>query len=331
MANTTVVIIPTYNEVENLSRIVEGVLTAAKDAGRGLDILVVDDNSPDGTGQLADELATQHDEVHVVHRAGKEGLLAAYREGFRWALERDYEVVVQMDADGSHAPADLPKLLAEIDRGADLVIGSRYVPGGVVKDWPESRHQLSKWGNRYIGLALGDHVNDMTAGFRAFRREVLETVDLNALSPKGYIFQVDLAHRAIAEGFDVREVPITFVDRTAGESKLDAGFAGESFVEVTKWAVAEKSELIGEAAKEGLKLAQYEANHAGLWKLNRTIGTVPEKVVEALSEGSRLVAYELKRSPLHGLTRRAARVADAAVDMARAGISLGSYELTKRG
>lgn len=319
MANTTVVIIPTYNEVENLPLIVDRVLSSGAEA----DVLVVDDNSPDGTGAKADELAAAHPEVHVLHRAGKEGLLAAYRDGFRWALERDYEVICQMDADGSHAPEELGLLLAEIDKGADLVIGSRYVEGGEVKNWPRNRYLLSKLGNRYIALALGGDVADMTAGFRAFRRTVLETIDLDALSAKGYIFQVDMAHQAAEAGFDVREVPITFVDRTLGESKLDSGFAKDSLVEVTKWGWAKKSAFAREAAKEAGALLRYEIDHAGLWKLRRSAGEAPETAVNLAAEGAKLASYELKHAGVGELPRRAARAADQLVEFVREGVRVG--------
>ena len=252
MANSTLVIIPTYNEIENLPLIVGRVF----DANDDVDILIVDDNSPDGTGQKADELAEANDRLHVLHRAGKEGLLAAYRDGFNWGLERDYEVICQMDADGSHAPEELHRLLEEIESGADVVIGSRYVDGGEVKNWPKQRYLLSKLGNAYVSLALGGDVRDMTAGYRAFRREVLETIDLQELSNKGYIFQVDMAHKAELAGFDVREVPITFEDRTLGESKLDASFATTSLWEVTKWGATEKLGTAREMAKEGFRNAQ---------------------------------------------------------------------------
>ncbi|WP_291313554.1 polyprenol monophosphomannose synthase [Corynebacterium sp. UBA2622] len=323
MANTTLVIIPTYNEVDNLPLIVDRVLTAQS----GVDLLVVDDNSPDGTGAKADELAAAHPEVNVVHRAGKEGLLAAYREGFQWGLGRGYEVICQMDADGSHAPEELGRLLDGIAQGADLVIGSRYVKGGEVKNWPRNRYLLSKLGNRYIALALGEDVADMTAGYRAFRREVLETIDLGSLSRKGYIFQVDLARKAVEQGFDVREVPITFEDRTLGESKLDASFAGESLVEVTKWGVEKKSTFVREGAREAGKLLRYEVDHSGLWKLRRRAGEVPELVINMIAEGGKLAGYELRHAGAGDLPRKAARAADAAVELVREGVRLGEHEV----
>ena len=296
---TTLVIIPTYNEVENLPLIVGRVLDATPE----VDVLVVDDNSPDGTGEKADELANAHPEVHVLHRRGKEGLLAAYRAGFRWGLEREYEVICQMDADGSHAPEELELLLDEIAAGADLVIGSRYVEGGEVKNWPQRRLLLSKFGNRYIALALGEDVLDMTAGYRAMRREVLEGIDLDALSSKGYIFQAELAYRAINAGFDVREVPVTFEDRKLGKSKLDASFAVASLTEVTKWGVADKASKIAEMAKQMSGLARYEYDHSGLPKLGQRINEVPEAVVGMVSEFSKLAKHEMQNSRLFGNRR----------------------------
>lgn len=242
----TLVIIPTYNELENLPLIVGRVIKAQPQ----VDVLVVDDNSPDGTGDRADELAAEHPQVHVLHREGKGGLCGAYVAGFQWGLERDYTVLCEMDADGSHAPEQLHLLLAAIDDGADLVIGSRYIPGGKVKNWPKKRWILSKGGNLYISLALGAGLSDMTAGYRAYRREVLEAMDLDELSNAGYIFQVDLAWRAIEADFDVREVPITFTEREIGESKLDGSFVKDSLVEVTKWGLVHRGEQLKNAAEE---------------------------------------------------------------------------------
>ncbi|WJY68029.1 polyprenol monophosphomannose synthase [Corynebacterium auris] len=320
MANTTVVIIPTYNEVDNLPLIVDRVLSSTPE----VDVLVVDDNSPDGTGAKADELAGAHPEVHVLHRGNKEGLLAAYREGFEWALERDYEVICQMDADGSHAPEELELLLGEIEAGADVVIGSRYVEGGQVDNWPRERYMLSKWGNRYISLALGDDVEDMTAGYRAFRREVLESIDLSALSTKGYIFQVDMIRKALEAEFDVREVPITFVDRQLGQSKLDSSFASESLLEVTKWGAERQSAFLRELARETGKLLRHEVDQSGLWKTRRVVGDVTETGVNMVLEGAKLAGHELKRSGVSAIPRRAARAADTAVEFIREAVRVGT-------
>lgn len=250
----TLVIIPTYNELENVPLIVERIRTAQPD----VDVLIVDDNSPDGTGERAEEMAATDDHLHVLHREGKGGLCGAYVAGFRWGLERDYDVLCEMDADGSHAPEQLHTLLAVIDEGADVVIGSRYVPGGKVVNWPKKRYLLSKGGNIYISVALGAGLSDMTAGYRAYRRAVIEAMDLDELSNAGYIFQVDLAWRAVRDGFDVREVPITFTEREIGESKLDGSFVGSSLAEVTRWGIAHRGSQLSEIVKETRKLAEYE-------------------------------------------------------------------------
>lgn len=311
MANDTLVIIPTYNEVENLPLIVGRVL-AAQD---GVDVLVVDDNSPDGTGAKADELAAEHDEVNVLHRAGKEGLLAAYRDGFRWGLERDYQVFVQMDADGSHAPEELGRLLGAIDDGADLVIGSRYIDGGEVKNWPKNRYLLSKLGNEYIALALGGDVKDMTAGYRAFKRETLEALDFDALSGKGYIFQVEVAHKAEQLGFDVREVPVTFEDRKLGESKLDASFAAASLAEVTKWGVQDKATIVKNLSTETGRQIVHAAEQSKLSGLGKCIEGAPEQVVNAISEFVPVVKHEVEGLQLGSLRTRAARRTNDAINL----------------
>ncbi|MDO4908558.1 MAG: polyprenol monophosphomannose synthase [Corynebacterium sp.] len=238
MSKKALVIIPTYNELENLPLITGRVRKANPD----VHVLVVDDNSPDGTGEAADKLAAEDDHMHVLHRDGKGGLCGAYVAGFRWGLERDFDVLCEMDADGSHAPEQLHLLLEQIDKGADLVIGSRYIKGGKVVNWPKKRWILSKGGNIYISMALGAGLSDMTAGYRAYRRELIETLDLDELSNAGYIFQVDLAWRAISAGFDVREVPITFTEREIGYSKLDGSFVSASLKEVTKWGLAHRKE-----------------------------------------------------------------------------------------
>lgn len=311
MANDTLVIIPTYNEVENLPLIVGRVL-AAQD---GVDVLVVDDNSPDGTGAKADELAAEHDEVNVLHRAGKEGLLAAYRDGFRWGLERDYQVFVQMDADGSHAPEELGRLLGAIDDGADLVIGSRYIDGGEVKNWPKNRYLLSKLGNEYIALALGGDVKDMTAGYRAFKRETLEALDFDALSGKGYIFQVEVAHKAEQLGFDVREVPVTFEDRKLGESKLDASFAAASLAEVTKWGVQDKATIVKDLSTETGRQIVHAAEQSKLSGLGKRIEGAPEQVLNAISEFVPVVKHEVEGLQLGLLRTRAARRTNDAINL----------------
>jgi dolichol-phosphate mannosyltransferase len=228
------VIIPTYNELENLPLIVGRVHAARPE----VHVLVVDDGSPDGTGQLADELAlADPDRVHVMHRAGKEGLGAAYLAGFAWGLNRQYSVLVEMDADGSHAPEQLHRLLDAVDEGADLAIGSRYVQGGAVRNWPWRRLVLSKTANTYSRLLLGVDIHDITAGYRAYRREVLEKIDLTAVDSKGYCFQIDLTWRAINNGFKVVEVPITFTERELGVSKMSGSNIREAMVKVAQWGI----------------------------------------------------------------------------------------------
>jgi dolichol-phosphate mannosyltransferase len=226
------VVIPTYNERDNLEVVAGRLRTAVPDAH----LLVVDDNSPDGTGKLADELAEHDDHVHVLHRSGKNGLGAAYVAGFRWAREHEYDVVVEMDADGSHAPEQLPRLLAALEN-ADLVLGSRYVPGGSVVNWPKSRELLSRGGNLYTRLLLRLPIRDATGGYRAYRRTVLDDLPLDDISLKGYCFQVDLAWHAWQQGHRVLEVPITFVERERGESKMSRTIVAEALWQTTVWGV----------------------------------------------------------------------------------------------
>jgi dolichol-phosphate mannosyltransferase len=230
----TLVIIPTYNELENLPLIVGRVTKATPE----VHILVVDDGSPDGTGQLADELAgADSTRIHVMHRTAKDGLGAAYLAAFDWGLSRGYNVLVEMDADGSHAPEQLYRLLDAIDDGADVAIGSRYVDGGTVRNWPWRRLVLSKTANTYARLLLGVGINDITAGYRAYRREVLEKLDLSAVDSKGYCFQVDLTWRSINQGFTVVEVPITFTERELGVSKMSGSNIREAMVKTAQWGI----------------------------------------------------------------------------------------------
>ena len=245
----TVVVIPTYDERATLPM----VLDRLRESVPAAHALVVDDASPDGTGELADELAAADDRVHVLHRTAKAGLGAAYVAGFRWALDRDYQVVVEMDADGSHAPEDLPRLLDALaddppGAGADVVLGSRYVPGGRVVNWPRHREWLSRGGNLYSRLALGVHIHDVTGGFRVYRRRVLESVDIGTVASAGYCFQVDLAWRAVRAGFTVVEVPITFTEREQGQSKMTNGIVREALWRVTVWGVQHRlAQLRGRA------------------------------------------------------------------------------------
>ena len=229
------VVIPTYDERENLEWIVGRVRRAVPE----VDVLVVDDGSPDGTGELADRLAAEDAQVSVLHRTEKAGLGAAYLHGFRVALERGYDVVGEMDADGSHQPEQLPLLLAA-QQEADLVIGSRWVPGGSVVNWPLSRKVLSVGGNAYARMLLGIPVRDVTAGFRLFRRSTLESIDLGSVESAGYIFQTDLAFRTVRAGLRVVEVPIEFVERVRGESKMSRDVATESLRRITTWGLRER-------------------------------------------------------------------------------------------
>jgi dolichol-phosphate mannosyltransferase len=224
------VVIPTYDESLNLERILTRLLVAVPAA----DVLVVDDASPDGTGEIADRLAKEDDRVHVLHRLGKQGLGTAYLDGFGWGLARAYDVLVEMDADGSHQPEQLPDLLSALD-GTDLVIGSRWVEGGSVVNWPRRRQLLSRGGNTYVRLALGLHVRDATSGFRAFRRETLDELDLHGIASEGYCFQVDLARRTRRQGYTVVEVPIEFVERELGASKMTGSIVREALWRVTVW------------------------------------------------------------------------------------------------
>jgi dolichol-phosphate mannosyltransferase len=226
------VIMPTYNERANI----ESTAGRVRRAVPGADLLVVDDNSPDGTGELADKLAAEDPHIHVLHRDRKAGLGAAYIAGFRWALEHDYGVVVEMDADGSHLPEELPRLLGAL-AGADLVLGSRYVPGGTVVNWPKSRELLSRGGNTYARLMLGISLKDSTGGYRAYRASTLRKIALDEVESQGYCFQIDLAMRAIRAGLKVTEVPITFVERVHGTSKMSRAVVAEALWRVTVWGV----------------------------------------------------------------------------------------------
>lgn len=236
---TMVMVVPTYNEVDNLEWIVGRLRKAVPET----DVLVVDDQSPDGTGVLADKLAEDDAQVHVLHRTAKEGLGAAYLDGFRVALEREYDVIGEMDADGSHLPEQLPRLISAL-AGADLVLGSRWVPGGSVTNWPRFRQSLSRGGNAYTRLMLGIPVRDATGGFRLFRRTTLEALDLHTVDSTGYCFQADLAWRTVAAGLRVREVPIEFVERVRGRSKMTPQVAVESLRRITAWGLRERGRQI---------------------------------------------------------------------------------------
>ena len=225
-----VVLIPTYNERENLPLIVSRMRTAVPEA----DVLVLDDSSPDGTGAVADQLAANDGQVRVLHRKRKEGLGAAYLAGFAWALDKGYDVLVEMDADGSHQPEQLRTLLAAL-ADADVVLGSRWVPGGSVVNWPLYRKVLSLGGNVYSRVLLGMPIGDATGGYRAYRASALRTLDLQSVASQGYCFQVDLVWRAVRHGLLVVEVPITFVERSIGDSKMSEGVVREALRSITMW------------------------------------------------------------------------------------------------
>ncbi|MEV6717918.1 polyprenol monophosphomannose synthase [Lentzea sp. NPDC051208] len=233
------VVIPTYNERDNIGKIVKRLHTALPD----VHVLVVDDGSPDGTGQLADEMAAADDRVHVMHRTEKAGLGAAYVAGFQWALDRNYGVICEMDADGSHAPEQLHRLLDALPQ-ADLVLGSRWVPGGEVVNWPAQRKFLSLGGSLYSRLALGANIRDMTGGYRAFRADTLRKLNLASVASAGYCFQIDLLWRTLELGFRVREVPITFLEREFGESKMSGNIVREALIRVTKWGLRRRGNQV---------------------------------------------------------------------------------------
>jgi dolichol-phosphate mannosyltransferase len=219
------VVIPTYNERENLEPIISRIHAAVP----ATDILVVDDNSPDGTGGIADNLARDDERIHALHRRAKTGLGSAYLAGFGWGLERGYGVLVEMDADGSHDPAELPMLLAAL-ADADMVLGSRWIPGAAVRNWPKSREILSRGGNAYARMMLGIGARDVTGGYRAYRAETLRAINLNGVESQGYCFQVDLALRVSQAGLTITEVPITFTERTRGASKMSQAIVVEGAV-----------------------------------------------------------------------------------------------------
>ncbi|HST05404.1 MAG TPA: polyprenol monophosphomannose synthase [Chloroflexia bacterium] len=231
------IILPTYNEIENLQAVVEEILARGP-----YDILIVDDNSPDGTGALADRLAKKHrDRVHVLHRAAKEGLGRAYIAGFKWGLQRDYDVFFEMDADFSHSPAHLSQFVREIENGADLVLGSRNIKGGGTRNWSVVRNLISKGGSSYARLILFSPYHDLTSGFKAFRREVLEALDLENVDSNGYSFQIELTHRTHQMGYKVVETPIIFYDRKVGKSKMTTRIVLEAMLVVWKIRFSKKA------------------------------------------------------------------------------------------
>ena len=227
----TLVVMPTYNEAQSLASTVEGLLTEVV----GVDVLIVDDNSHDGTSKIADALSLSHQRVSVLHRPLKQGLGPAYIDGFRYAFSNGYQVVVEMDADGSHQASDLTRILGEI-RNSDLVIGSRWIKGGSVQNWPVGRLFLSRFGNLYARLMLGTHIFDMTSGFRAIKASFLKELVSSPVASQGYSFQVELAYRASKAGV-VKEVPITFVERAEGRSKMTLGIVIEALVKIQLWGI----------------------------------------------------------------------------------------------
>ncbi len=233
--------VPTYNERDNLDWIVGRLRAAEPD----VDVLVVDDASPDGTGELAEAFAQRDPHVRVLHRAGKEGLGRAYIDAMHWGIAHGYEVLVEMDADGSHRPEQLGRLLAPLRerRGpdaVDVVLGSRWIPGGAVENWPWRRLAISRVGSAYARFALGLKVHDVTGGYRAFRASALEEIDLDAVHSHGYAFQVDMLYRAVRAGLTVVEVPITFHERERGQSKMSTGIVAEAMLRVSWWAVSRR-------------------------------------------------------------------------------------------
>jgi dolichol-phosphate mannosyltransferase len=225
------VIIPTYNEAENIERILRRIAESLPDAG----VLVVDDGSPDGTGDIVKRVAAELPDVHLMARAAKSGLGSAYRAGFVWGMDNGYDVLIEMDADFSHDPGALPALVQPLAEGYDLAIGSRYVKGGHVPNWARHRHLLSQGGNIYASILLGLHVSDSTAGFRAYSAAILRQLDLEIIRAEGYGFQIEMTYRAKQHGAKIKEVPITFVDRVAGESKMSSRIVFEALALVTWW------------------------------------------------------------------------------------------------
>lgn len=232
----SLVVVPTYQEAANVERFLRAVRASAPQ----VDLLVCDDNSPDGTGELADKAAAELGRVEVLHRPGKEGLGAAYRQGFRWGLDHGYEVITQMDCDFSHDPAMIPTLLDAVADGVDCAIGSRYVPGGSTPGWPLHRRMLSKYGNRYTAGVLRLGIKDATGGFRAYRSTTLERIDIDSTRANGYAFQSEVALRMVHAGLRLEEIPITFVDREYGTSKMSVKIMAESMARVTTWGVKDR-------------------------------------------------------------------------------------------
>ena len=234
---SALVVLPTYQEAENI----RDVLTLIRAAVPEASVLVVDDGSPDGTADLAAAVADELGQIDVLRRSEKSGLGPAYRAGFAWGIERGHDILIEMDADGQHDPAVLPQLIAAVDEtGADLAIGSRYVPGGAVPGWPANRRMLSKWGNRYISVMLNLPVRDATAGFRAYRTTIIEKVGLDRVRADGYGFQIEMVYEVAKAGGRITEIPITFRDRVLGVSKMSPNIVLEALWLVTRWGVRDR-------------------------------------------------------------------------------------------
>ena len=229
------VIVPTFNEADNIAAVVERLFDSAPD----IHMLVVDDDSPDGTAWVVKGLQKEHEGLHLVERAGRQGLATAYLEGFRWAFERNYGAVIEMDADLSHDPKDVPRLLEALE-GAAAVLGSRYVPGGEVRNWPWIRRALSRGGNIYARLCLGFEVKDATSGFRAYRVDALRSIDLGSIRSEGYAFQVEMVRRLHRQRLNIKEIPIAFVDRQSGSSKMSKRIVLEALALVTAWGLRDR-------------------------------------------------------------------------------------------
>src|SRR3954462_11922268 len=219
------VLVPTYNERANVAPMIHALAKVLRDGDR---VIVIDDDSPDGTGDVADELAAELGFVDVLHRAQKEGLGPAYIAGFKRSLAQGAQLILEMDCDFSHDPKDLPRLIAAAEEGADLVLGSRYVEGGSIPNWGLVRRAISRWGNLYAQAMLQSRLHDLTGGFKCFRRDVLETIDLDAIDSRGYAFQIETTYRVVRAGFRVVEVPIAFIDRTHGKSKMSRAIVAEA-------------------------------------------------------------------------------------------------------
>ncbi len=306
------VIIPTYNEAENIRPIVARLRVAVPEA----DVLIADDNSPDGTGRIADELAADDDHVHVLHREAKLGLGATYVASFRWGLERGYGVLVEHDADGSHQPEQLPSMLAALTR-ADMVKGSRWVKGGSVVNWPWHRKLLSQGGSLWSRTLLGLPIRDVTGGFTAFRADTLRGIGLDGIESAGYAFQVDLARRAVVHGYQVVEVPIEFIERERGDSKMSGNIVTEAMLLTTRWGLKKRADQVkdylgfattnaGKLAAEvgdkvGPEVEKYPAQHT------KAAGEVTDKTREGAGDVSERVVAEAQR-----LTREVTKLASEA-------------------